>query len=118
MINNSNGIYIEEGNQNYITSNSLNSNDRGLFSSYSTKNIIKSNNFIENDEQARFTKLLRKNFLIPNNWDNNYWDDYNGLLIKPIPGAVYIPNRYLIGFFSPWIEFDWDPAKEPFNITI
>ena len=114
MTNNSNGIYIEEGNQNYITHNSINNNDRGVFSSYSTKNIIKNNNFIDNSIQAKFTKLLRRGFIAPNIWDNNYWDDSKGLPIKPILGVLYIPNRHLIGFFFPWIAFDLNPSPDPF----
>ena len=116
IINNTNGIYIEEGDQNLITNNSIQGNNRGLFSSYSTKNTKKNNNFMDNDEQAKFTKLLRKNFILPNHWDNNYWDDYNGSLIKPIPGILYMPNRHLIGFFLPWFEFDCYPAKQPYDI--
>jgi len=118
IINNTNGIYIEEGNQNRITLNSIQGNNRGLFSSYSIKNIIKNNNFIENDEQAKFTLLLRKDFIAPNYWENNYWDDFKGFFMKPIPGIVYIPNRHLIGFFLPWIAFDQDPSLEPFTINI
>lgn len=115
--NNTNGLYIEEANQNLIIGNLIQDNNRGLFSSYSIKNIIENNNFIENDEQAKFTKLLMKDFISPNYWNNNYWNDHNGLLIKPIPGVVYIPNRHLIGFFLPWVEFDWHPAKEPYDIA-
>ena len=116
ITNNTNGIYIEEGNQNHITKNILEGNDRGLFSSYSIKNIIEKNNFIENNEQAKFTKLLKKGFLPPNNWINNFWDDYKGFLIKPIPGIIYIPNIHLIGFFIPWLEFDLSPSNEPLNL--
>ena len=117
ITNNSNGIYVEEGNQNYIKRNILKRNDRGLFSSYSTKNMIEKNDFIDNDEQAKFTKLLKKGFLLQNTWRNNFWDDYKGFLIKPIPGALYIPNRHLIGFFFPWLEFDICPSSEPVNLS-
>jgi parallel beta-helix repeat protein len=112
LMNNTNGIYVEEGNQNHINSNKLKRNNRGLFSSYSTRNFIEKNDFIDNDEQAKFTKLLKKGFLLPNTWINNYWDDYKGFLIKPIPGILYIPNRHLIGFFLPWVEFDWNPSTK------
>jgi len=117
ITNNSNGIYVEEGNQNYITRNILKRNDRGLFSSYSTKNMIEKNDFIDNDEHAKFTKLLKKGFLLPNTWKNNFWDDYKGFLIKLIPGVLYIPNRHLIGFFFPWLEFDICPSTEPVNLS-
>jgi parallel beta-helix repeat protein len=116
LTNNTNGIYIEEGNQNAITKNILKNNNRGVFSSYSTKNIMEKNNFIGNDEQAKFTKLFRRGFLSPNNWRNNYWDDWNGIFIRPIPGVFYIPNGLLFGLFIPWFTFDVNPTSEPFDI--
>ena len=117
FVNNTNGLYIEEGNKNHIFLNNLSENNRGLFSSYSTQNRIEQNNFIDNDEQVRFTKLLKKGFLLPNSWTNNYWDDFNGLYLKPILGVLYIPNRFLIGFFFPCLSFDVNPANEPFDIS-
>ena len=116
LTNNSHGIFLEEGNQNQIMLNNLIENNQGLFSSYSIRNNIEKNNFIENDEQAKLTKLLKIGFLPSNNWKNNFWDDHLGFLIKPIPGLLYIPNRYLIGFFFPWFEFDWQPSSEPYDI--
>lgn len=116
LTNNSHGIFLEEGNQNQVTFNNLKENSQGMFSSYSIRNNIEKNNFIENDEQAKLTKLLKIGFLPSNNWKNNFWDDHLGFLIKPIPGLLYIPNRYLIGFFFPWFEFDWQPSSEPYDI--
>jgi nitrous oxidase accessory protein NosD len=70
-------------------------------------------------------------------WRNNYWDDYIGVGIKIIPGKIGIlclsenidtipPN--LDDFWSPvfapffggipFVNFDWHPAKEPFDIQI
>jgi len=116
LTNNSHGIYLEEGNQNQLTLNTIKENSQGLFSSYSVRNNIEKNNFIENDEQAKLTKLLKIGFLPSNNWKNNFWDDHHGFLIKPIPGLLYVPNRYLIGFFFPWLEFDWHPAADPYDM--
>ena len=115
ILNNTNGIYLEEGNLNYICGNILRNNNRGLFSSYATRNMIEKNDFVNNNEQAKFTKLLKTGFLLPNIWKFNYWDDLKGLLIKPIPGIFYIPNRFVIGLFIPWVEFDICPVAEPFN---
>ena len=117
ITNSTNGIYIEEGNSNSITRNIIKINGQGLFSSYSTRNLIEKNNFMDNEEHAKFTKLLKQGFLIPNTWRNNYWDDYKKFLIKPIFGLMYIPNRHLIGFFLPWFEFDRNPSIEPINIS-
>lgn len=115
LSNNTNGIYIEEGNQNSILSNTLRSNSRGLFSTYSTRNRIEKNDFIDNEIHAKFTKLFKFGFFLPNSWNNNYWDDYKGFLMKPIPGVLYVPNRNLFGFFFPWFEFDRSPSFEPLN---
>ena len=106
-----NGVYVEEGNYNSIIGNVMKKNGRGIFSSYSSRNLIRNNNFIDNEENAKFTKFFHQDFMIPNKWQNNYWDDWIGLGIKVIPGIMYIPNSKMIGFFIPWIELDRNPAK-------
>ena len=111
ITNCTNGIYIEEVNQNSIISNVMKKNGRGIFSSYSSRNLIEKNNFIDNEEHAKFTKFFHQDFMISNKWQNNYWDDWIGFGIKVIPGIMYIPNSNLIGFFIPWIELDRNPAK-------
>jgi parallel beta-helix repeat protein len=108
-----NSIYIEEGNHNRITRNVMNNNRNGVFCSYASRNRIECNDFLENDEHAKFTKLFKKGFLIPNTWLNNYWDGHNIFLMKPIPGLMYIPNQNVIGLFLPWFEFDWQPHPQP-----
>jgi hypothetical protein len=45
--------------------------------------------------------------IITNGFDGNYWDDWIGFGPKLIRGAV---------LFIPWIEIDWHPAKEPYDI--
>jgi len=115
ITNNTNGIYLEEGNQNMIKRNILKNNNRGLFSSYSIKNTIEENNFIGNDEQAKFTKLLRRGFINPNNWESNYWEDWKGFFIKLIPGVFYIPNGLIFALFIPWFEFDLNPVSNPYD---
>ena len=68
-----------------------------------------------------------------NRWNNNYWDDWNGFGPKPIKGKIaflvrplylnletyeYVP--ILIPFFRgiPFYNFDWHPAKEPYDIPV
>jgi len=91
----------------------------------SSKNDIYENNIINNkvgiilNEESRFNKIARNNFIRTilcarfsrlscfNEWDGNYWNRPR-LLPKPIIGSI--------GFIVPWINFDWHPAKEPYDI--
>jgi parallel beta-helix repeat protein len=119
MINNtinncSDGIYIEESSNNIVQHNHLIYTENGIFCSYAPENNIKNNNFIANENNAKFSKFFHIDFIIPNKWRNNYWDDWVGFGGKIIPGIMYIPNNNLIGIFIPWFEIDWRPEKEPF----
>jgi len=92
---------------NTVTRNSFQNNDIGLMEIGS--NVIEYNNFIGNDVHTTFHyRGIRAIFSTSRNL--NYWDRPR-LLPYPIFGRV--------GFFGliPWIEFDWNPAKEPYDIT-
>jgi len=117
IMNCSNGIYIEESSNNIVQNNHLTENEKGVFCSYAPENNFRYNNFILNKDNAKFTKFFHQGFLIPNKWNNNYWDDWIGLGDKIIPGIMYIPNDNLIGLFVPWIEVDWRPVREPYDIS-
>jgi len=72
---------------------------------------INKNNFIGNGKCATFLRL----FLFPppfHRWSRNYWDDHNGIGPKMILGRLW----YTLSI--PWIAFDWNPAKEPYDIDI
>ena len=114
FIDSINGLELEESFRNKVNKNNFIDNQRGLFCAYSPTNIVEFNNFISNDEDAKFTKFFHMGFLKPNVWKENYWDTWNGFFVKIIPGVMYIPNRHLIGFFSPWIEIDYNPARVPY----
>jgi len=43
-------------------------------------------------------------------WDENYWDNWIGFGPKLIFG-----RRGLLGN-RPWVNFDWHPAGEPYDI--
>ncbi len=45
-------------------------------------------------------------------WNENYWYDNPGFLPEPIYGLVFLSKN----FFIPWLNFDWHPAKEPYEI--
>jgi lysozyme len=108
-------IYIEESTTNIVLSNAIKWNSRGVFCSYATENQVLCNNFLDNEEHAKFTKYFSIGFLKPNTWKNNYWDNWIGIGAKVIPGLAYIPiNKDPIGYFLPYIELDWNPKQKPF----
>ena len=52
-------------------------------------------------------------------WDKNYWGDYTGFknVPKPIVGlhrAIYVPFNYFN--FPSYLNFDWHPVNEPYDI--
>jgi parallel beta-helix repeat protein len=114
VTNCSKGVYLEEGKKNMVTGNQIQGNEQGVFCSYASDNIIEQNNFIENIEQAKFAKFLQIGFLAPNRWNMNYWDDFNGMFVKPIFGLIYVPVGQPMGFFLPWYEFDFNPASSSY----
>lgn len=67
-------------------------------------NTIHENNFINNSRNAYF-------FLFSplNKWDGNYWNE---------PRTTPVPIFGSVGLVFPsWINFDWHPAKEPYDIS-
>ena len=98
------GIYLLRSSKILINQNEISQNKRyGLFIKYSSsRNLIYHNNFINNKVNALF---LNSNF---NNWTSNYWNRPR-ILPKPILGVLSI---------IPWVQFDWHPAKEPYDIEV
>ena len=50
-------------------------------------------------------------------WIGNYWDTWRGVGPKIILGYKVLWFRRLF-FLIPWIDFDWNPAREPYNIEV
>ena len=50
-------------------------------------------------------------------WIGNYWDTWSSVGPKIIPGIKVLYLRYLF-FLIPWIDFDWFPAQEPYDIEV
>ena len=102
---NTKGVLLSDGCENAeISRNEISNNDLGILITWnSNNNIISQNNFIGNNKNADFEL-----FSFKNNWNKNYWD-------KPriLP---YIIRGKLGIFFIPWINFDWNPGKEPYDI--
>ncbi|RLF58454.1 MAG: hypothetical protein DRN27_05375 [Thermoplasmata archaeon] len=96
------GLMLSYTKDNSITKNEISSNGFGIRLWESTENTLSSNNFITNRINAFDMK--------DNSWNANYWDNWIGLKINifsKIP--CYIPG-------SIWPNFDWNPAKEPYEI--
>ena len=119
---NPNGIYCwgVHSNNFIITSNTFSNNLRGVRISYSSPITISRNNFIKNEQDVYFRlKLFEKNL-----FKENYWDNHHGIGPKVIRGKVLLfsiefPVLYMIlEFRIPWLNFDWHPAKEPYDIGV
>ena len=85
--------------------NIISNNDMGLFILYSSNNTILKNNFLNNKRHAFFKNCT-------NTWKQNYWDRPR-ILPKLIFGTIKIGSIWI-----PWINIDWRPAKEPYDIGV
>ena len=109
------GIYLL-GNWPYLNNNTIYRNtisyngEKGIYLYWMCKdNIIKENNFIGNGKgNAGFHLFSREYYNI---WEANYWDNWHFNLPKPIFGSVE-ETKF---FFHRWLNFDWNPAKQPYE---
>jgi len=104
-----------------ISLNNISYNFYGILAMNCLNYEIIKNNFIGNNWSALFVYSLPGIFLFgiqyktlryirsTIKWDGNYWNKPRSLP-KPILGQ-FPP----IGMM-PWVQFDWHPAKEPYNI--
>ncbi len=121
--NNGTGLYIFEGSYNNITNNDISSNtfygieiisnsfiwnfiSPDLNRTSSLYNIIAYNNFIDNGENAFFVSSFFTS------WKMNYWGES---IEHPHPIFGKIGPFSIIA--SLWINFDWNPAQEPYDIS-
>jgi nitrous oxidase accessory protein len=96
-------------NFNIIKGNNISNNKRGISLYYSSSTFIIKNNFIDNEEDAYFVDSF------PNRWRQNYWDRPR-ILPKLIFGEIDI-DRFGDGDkWINWVNIDWRPAKEPYDI--
>ncbi len=101
------GILLDDSPGNTITKNNFINNDYGILLWDSSGNRVARNNFIGNHVQAAFDCSYF------NWWFNNYWDDWKSRLPRPIKGTAHIPFTYK---YIPWINFDWCPSTEPWEV--
>ena len=70
------------------------------------------NTFLENTKDVRYA------IYGSNDWDANYWGR-GRILPYPIFGLKHPGNllgEIFLNLKIPWIEIDWHPAKEPYDI--
>jgi parallel beta-helix repeat protein len=120
--NNEYGIHIM-GDNNKIEGNNISSNKKyGIYLSgdqynlYSSNSILK-NNFICNRRHAYFETAFRTQ------WSKNYWKG----VISPHVRIFGMRSFYILDITGyniiwelrfPWFNFDWYPAKEPYDIGV
>jgi parallel beta-helix repeat protein len=105
--NKGDGIYLENkklfSDNNIITGNDICSNYMyGINITWSSKNVISENNFIDNNKYAYFSDCK-------NIWKHNYWGKPR-ILPKPIFGIIKIDFYWIL-----WFNIDWRPALKPYD---
>jgi parallel beta-helix repeat protein len=101
------GIDIASSDYNTVKGNSFEDNTVGVHIIYNSRGSrIKNNNFINNQLQAYCVYGFPFFYDLTNRWNGNYWNESHSLPY-PIRGA-----RIFILF----VQFDWRPAKEPYEI--
>ena len=112
----------DNGGNNRFINNAIRHNGKcGLLLLMSTNNLISGNNFIGNGDgmknylidegNAFFSYNTRR--IAHNTWNGNYWDDSvtGGIL----PYVVYGEKLFIL-MWHKWINIDWHPATEPYDI--
>jgi len=100
--------WVENSCYNTIIKNLIGNNLFGIYFKTNYNKIIK-NNIINNKIQAFFKDCN-------NTWNENYWNRMR-FLPKPLFGIKTIETRLGINIPLPWLEFDMNPAQEPFPWT-
>jgi parallel beta-helix repeat protein len=111
-INNA-GISIYSSSDTIIEKNQFEYNSNGIFIAGAEDTIVRCNNFLRNFDKEVYTV-----FTLTTVWENNYWKRPR-FLPKPVlvlKGYLYLPPDYYWGLRIHCIQFDWRPAKEPYDI--
>lgn len=131
---NSNGIHLYRANENNIWGNIIRSNGNGVYLlDDSSNNVFKENNILYNNVGMFLgtggNTIENNTFLgnkchatfafddppYKNQWRNNYWNRPR-LLPKPIRGSILPSYPGQMGY--PWLDFDWHPARKPYDVSI
>lgn len=92
--------------KNYIKRNSITNNSIGINLMFTLFTVVQENNLLENQQQAFFTSSFFSK------WQQNYWNRSH-LLPKIISGQF---GGMMIHRRIPFLNFDWKPAQEPYDI--
>ncbi len=137
---NSVGIYFTATNTTEIYRNTIKGNfDFGIFCINPSSDTIKQNNFLDNKKSAHILRFITEGRfdptihlpILPAIFEGNYWDK-SRILPYPIGGLfmvsvfirLYLWGR-LFGFetglklfynYSNFVQFDWHPVQEPYDI--
>jgi len=136
LINCSTGITIGHGSQNTIERNSIQKGDCGIdvhsgpnnithnnvkdfslhgISISGVRNTVRENNFLKNSPHT-YIEFAFFDEGYHTQWLHNYWGRPRYLPYK-INGYIYDFLFYTTVIHIPWINFDWHPAKEPYDIS-
>jgi parallel beta-helix repeat protein len=113
LSNNRWGIgWYNHSEENHVYGNSIEANEQyGIFLyGESEDNLFEYNTFVDNGEKDAFFYL--RNIGLNNQWKHNYWSKAK-VLPKVILGRIMLDAETSI----PWINIDWTPAQEPYNIV-
>jgi parallel beta-helix repeat protein len=134
--NNIRGIHFFMSESNQIQYNTFNQNVLGIHLSESKSNTVTKNNFIDNIRSASFATNSSALVINRNTWDGNYWNIPRQLPKKIIGRTGFLLNYIALAFpllldwlndlpralylyvfkLIPWINVDWHPAQEPYDI--
>jgi len=113
-------LYQDSDSNKIIGNNITNNKGCGIFLLESNNNNISQNNFIEN--RWRNAKFVYDIGALRNRWDGNYWDYMHTMILlkRPFPypifGKISVWSGSLGFGIIPWINIDWRPAQEPYDI--
>jgi parallel beta-helix repeat protein len=118
--NNSYGILIKDQVRNTIISHNtiINNVDYGISAEWCFNTVVEKNNIYKNHPNANFIVFFEEGSLSQSKitWNGNYWGKIV-LRHKFIFGGLgyYFPSYPYYYHFN-WLNFDWFPAKEPYDI--
>lgn len=98
------GIKIDSGSVNVLLSNYISNYTFGVFLKDTYSPVITNNTFLHNMVHARFYNTFSSR------WNGNFWGRPR-VFPKPIFGVKYIEVP-----IPCFIEFDWHPAQEPYDL--
>ena len=122
-------VYDASSSFNIISHNDIRDNEVGIhFFNYRAN--ISENNFINNHKQTVVSTegMMKERKILSHftqNWNNNYWDNWNKPIARPIIGFMnlqiwwggFIANPYpKTILILPYFAFDKHPAQKPYDI--